>query len=109
MKSLVVTANHEYAYMLGSATRKQHSAALLTGLGWTVFADIRRYQKLLFPGNAVREMRVSRPQSYRNAVFTPPPPFRRRRALIVSEWAPANTSLAIMIAFGKSSRQWDCP
>src|ERR1035437_1629664 len=54
MKKLVLEANKDYAYMLGSATRKQHSAALLTSVGWSVFSEIPRFHKLLFPGAAAK-------------------------------------------------------
>jgi hypothetical protein len=52
MKKLVAEANKSYEFMLGSATRRQHSAALLTSLGWRVFSPIPRYHRMMFPGSA---------------------------------------------------------
>lgn len=78
MKNLVLEAQKTYAYMLGSATRKQHSAAMLTGLGWKVFSTIPRYHLMLFPGNAVRDVAQIRPlRGLVNALFSP---FRPRVA-----------------------------
>lgn len=43
-------------FMLGVNTTKQHSSDVLKSVGWSVFAKIPRYQKMLFPGNAVTEI-----------------------------------------------------
>jgi GNAT superfamily N-acetyltransferase len=65
-------------FVLGINTSKQHSTELLAGLGWNIFAKIPRYQKILFPGNAVRE--VSRLGPLRSAANLAFKPFRRTGA-----------------------------
>lgn len=71
MKNLVREANRKFAYLLGSATPRQHSAAMLTKLGWTVFSQMPRYHRLLFPGNAVKEISRHRPvRAVVNAAFS---------------------------------------
>lgn len=79
MKKLVGEANRSYEYMLGSATRRQHSAALLTSLGWTVFSALPRYHKILYPGSATRAWAEKKgTRKLVDVVFTPLRPGNRR-------------------------------
>lgn len=53
----LVNASQEFCPLgLGVNTYEQHSPALLKKLGWVIAAKIPRYSKLLFPGNALREI-----------------------------------------------------
>ena len=108
MKGLVRTINREYPYMLGSATRRQHSPAMLEGLGWTIFSAIPRYRKLLFPGNAVGEIAAIAPlRAVSNTAYAP---FRPRL-----ETGPTPDVRVIEqiderfdALWARSARQWEC-
>jgi GNAT superfamily N-acetyltransferase len=108
MKRLVHEAQKEYPFMLGTATRRQHSAAMLTGLGWTVFSPIPRYHKILFAGNAVREIaRLGPLRGIANALSAP---LRLGLAdagrLSVREIDAADASFAELYA--SACTQWGC-
>ena len=72
MKKLVL-ASVDYAEIgLGMNTAEQHSTALLESVGWKMFGKIPRYNKLLFPGEALREIsRIKVLRGFTNAVFAP--------------------------------------
>jgi len=40
---------------------EQHAPAMLQSLGWVIVGKINRYSKLIFPGNAVRELSSFKP------------------------------------------------
>lgn len=53
-KKLALASKEFCPFVLGVNTTVQHSTALLEGLGWVIFTKIPRFQKILFPGNALR-------------------------------------------------------
>ena len=55
-KKLAYAAQDHSPFLLGVNTPKQHAAEMLKSVGWSVFTKIPRYQKMLFPGNAVKEI-----------------------------------------------------
>jgi GNAT superfamily N-acetyltransferase len=71
-KKLVAEAEAFCPLRLGMNTAEQHSTALLEGLGWTMFGKVPRYNKLLYPGEALREIsRIKIARRFANAVFAP--------------------------------------
>lgn len=71
-KLLVAAAEDFCPLRLGMNTAEQHSTALLESLGWKMFGTISRYNKLLFPGEALREIsRVKVLRRVTNAAFKP--------------------------------------
>lgn len=75
-KKLVLAAERFCPFLLGVNTDQQHAPALLMGLDWVIVSKIPRYQKILFPGNAIRE--ISRIKTLRNIVNGMFLPFRPR-------------------------------
>lgn len=57
----VVSAGSDCPVMLGINTMEQHAPAMLQSLGWVIVGKINRYSKLVFPGNAVRELSSFKP------------------------------------------------
>jgi len=55
-KKLVLAINELYPTMLGVNTMEQHAPAMLQSLGWVIAGKINRYSKLIFPGNAARQV-----------------------------------------------------
>lgn len=55
-KKLVALAEAFCPLRLGMNTAEQHSTELLESLGWKMFGKIPRFNKLLFPGEALREI-----------------------------------------------------
>lgn len=71
-KKLAAEAEKYCPLGLGINTAEQHSTALLEGLGWKMFGKVPRYNKLLFPGEALREIsRIKIARRFANAVFAP--------------------------------------
>jgi GNAT superfamily N-acetyltransferase len=71
-KKLAYAAQDHCPFLLGVNTPKQHAAAMLQSVGWTVFTNIPRYQKILFPGNALREAARWKPVAKAlNTAFAP--------------------------------------
>jgi GNAT superfamily N-acetyltransferase len=71
-KKLALASMDYCPFVLGVNTPKQHAPAMLVGLGWKIFSKIPRYQKMLFPGNAVREIAKFRSVAATvNAAFAP--------------------------------------
>lgn len=71
-KKLALASIDYCPFVLGINTSRQHSTELLEGLGWNIFTKIPRYQKMLFPGNAVRQIaRFRSLASAVNAAFAP--------------------------------------
>lgn len=80
MKKLVKIAEQHSPHLLGVNTNRQHAPALLQSLGWVIVSKIPRFHKILFPGNAVRELsQVKAVRSALNLLFAP---LRPRRAEI---------------------------
>lgn len=55
-KKLAMAAEEYSPFLLGVNTDQQHAPALLLGLDWVVVTKIPRFHKILFPGNALREI-----------------------------------------------------
>lgn len=55
-KKLALASLDFCPFVLGVNMPNQHAPTLLKALGWKIFSKIPRYQKILFPGNAVREL-----------------------------------------------------
>ena len=71
-KKLALASLDFCPFVLGINTSQQHSTELLAGLGWNIFTKVPRYQKMLFPGNAVREIAKAAPlRSIANLVSAP--------------------------------------
>ncbi|HVF30765.1 MAG TPA: GNAT family N-acetyltransferase [Pyrinomonadaceae bacterium] len=71
-KKLALASMDHCPFVLGVNTPKQHAPKMLVGLGWTIFAKIPRYQKILFPGNASRDIaKFKAVASAVNAAFAP--------------------------------------
>lgn len=71
-KKLAVAARDAYPFVLGINTTKQHSTAVLESLGFVVFTKVPRFQKVLFPGNALPQLESSPPlRSLANIAFAP--------------------------------------
>lgn len=75
-KRLVLAAQADCSVGLGVNTDEQHAPAMLESLGWERVAKIRRYNKLLFPGDAVPE--ISKHKIARKLVNLAYAPFRPR-------------------------------
>ena len=71
-KNLAAVAEKYCPLGLGVNTAEQHSTALLESLGWTMFGKVPRYNKLLYPGEALSEIsRIKIARRFANAVFAP--------------------------------------
>ncbi len=75
-KRIVLTAQEFCQIGLGVNTMEQHAPALLQKLGWKIVGKIPRYYKMLFPGEALRE--ISKTKIGRAAVNFGFAPFRPR-------------------------------
>lgn len=69
----LVKASEEFCPLgLGVNTNEQHAPVLLQKLGWKIVGKIPRYNKLLFPGEALREVSQVKPLRWLiNAAFSP--------------------------------------
>jgi len=110
MKSLISQVNKKYQYMWGTATRRQHSAAMVTGLGWKVFSPVPRFHRVLFPGNAVKE--IARYSTVREAVNAAFLPLRGRHKLSAAEQGKVRPVSQINESFDTlweaARSQWPC-
>lgn len=71
-KRLVLEAQKFCPVMLGVNTMEQHAPILLQSLGWKIVTKIPRFHKLLFPGEAVREISRWKPlRRIANLTFAP--------------------------------------
>ncbi len=75
-KKLALASKDFCPFVLGVNTTAQHSTELLEGLGWVIFTKIPRFQKILFPGNALRGAGPLR--SAANLAFAPLRPSLKR-------------------------------
>jgi hypothetical protein len=96
--------------VFGINTGKQHSTALLEKLGWKLTTKIPRYSKLLFPGEAVREItKIKFLRWLANLSFAP---FRPNTSNLFKD----DTKLRIVKEFdsqfdhlwNESAPQWSC-
>lgn len=71
-QKLVLAAEEFCPYLLGVNTNEQHAPALLQKLGWRIVTRIPRFHRILFPGEAVREIRRFVPLRFAaNLAFAP--------------------------------------
>ncbi|MCY7377195.1 MAG: GNAT family N-acetyltransferase [Pyrinomonadaceae bacterium] len=71
-KKLVAAAEAFCPLGLGVNTNEQTAPQLLQKLGWRIIGKIPRYNKILFPGEALREISRFKPlRAVSNAVFAP--------------------------------------
>jgi len=71
-KKLVAAAEKFCPLGLGINTAEQHSTALLESMRWKMFGKVPRYNKLLFPGEALREIsQIKILRRFANAVSAP--------------------------------------
>ena len=110
-KKLVSAAERFCPVGLGINTAEQHAAALLVSLGWKIISKIPRYNKLLFPGEAVREISKIKPlKSFANVCFAP------LRPRFVRDFIKEHKNLRFVERFDssfdnlwrESSAQWTC-
>lgn len=109
-KKLVALAEDFCPLRLGMNTAEQHSTELLESLGWRMIGKIPRYNKMLFPGEALRE--ISRTNSLRrfaNFVFAPLRPrlirnfFEKNNLRLIENFDSSFDDL-----WRASSAQWTC-
>jgi GNAT superfamily N-acetyltransferase len=110
-KKLVAEAEKFCPFGLGINTAEQHSTALLESIGWKMIGRIPRYNKLLFPGEALREIsRIKAARQISNFIFAP---FRPR---LVEGFFNQNKNLRFIEKFDASfddlwreaSTNWSC-
>jgi len=110
-KKLVSAAEQFCPVGLGINTAEQHAAALLESLGWRIISKIPRYNKLLFPGEALREIsKVKFLKSFSNVCFVP------LRPRFVRDFFKEHKNLRFVERFDssfdnlwrESSAQWSC-
>ncbi len=110
-KMLVAAAEQFCPIGLGINTAEQHSTTLLESLGWKMIGNIPRYNKLLFPGEALREISQIKPlRQFANSLFAP------LRPRFVKDFFDKNKNLRFVENFDSSfddlwrdsSRQWSC-
>jgi GNAT superfamily N-acetyltransferase len=110
-KRLVLAAEEFCPVRLGIATDEQHSPVILKSLGWAMMGKVPRYNRLLFPGEAIRE--ISRLKTLRwlvNASYAPLRPRLPRR------FASQSDALRTVEQFDssfdtlwrESNAQWPC-
>jgi GNAT superfamily N-acetyltransferase len=110
-KRLVLAAEEFCPVRLGIATDAQHSPAILKSLGWAMLGKIPRYNRLLFPGNAIRE--ISRFKPLRQLVNIVYAPLRPR---LTGRSSSRSATLQVVEQFDssfdalwrESSAQWPC-
>jgi len=109
-KKLAMAAEEYSPYLLGVNTNQQHAPALLLGLNWVVVSKIPRFHKILFAGNALRELsRLGPVRGIVNFVSAPLRPRRRKNFI-------ASSGLRILDGFdsafdtlwSESKKQWNC-
>ncbi|MDQ3712956.1 MAG: GNAT family N-acetyltransferase [Acidobacteriota bacterium] len=110
-KKLVSAAEQFCSVGLGINTAEQHAAALLESLGWRIISKIPRYNKLLFPGEALREISKIKPlKDFANVCFAP------LRPRFVQDFFKEHKNLRFVEQFDssfdnlwrESSAQWAC-
>lgn len=109
-KKLVALAVEFCPLGLGMNTAEQHSTALLESVGWKMFGRVPRYNKVLFPGEALREIsRIEPLRRFANFAFAPLRPtlkkgfFEKNKLRIVESFDSSFDDL-----WRESSTQWTC-
>lgn len=110
-KKLVNAAEEFCPLGLGMNTAEQHSTSLLESLGWKKICNVPRYNKLLFPGEALREISKVKPlRQFANFCFAP------LRPKFIKDFFKKNKNLRFVKKFDssfdnlwrESSTQWTC-
>lgn len=110
-KKLVLAAEEFCPLGLGVNTNEQTAPLLLQKLGWVIVDKIPRYNKLLFPGEALREIsRFSAARRFANFCFAP------LRPRVQQNFFGENSNLRFVEKFDysfddlwkESSNQWTC-
>lgn len=108
-KKLVALAEDFSPLGLGMNTAEQHSTALLESMNWKMFGRIPRYNKLLFPGEALREISAIKVlRRFANAVYTPFRPRDRRDLFGENLRLIDNFDSSFDRLWRASSAQWTC-
>ncbi len=110
-KKLVLAAEAFCPIGLGVNTNEQTAPLLLQKLGWTIVGKIPRYNKLLFPGEALREIsRVNPARKLVNFCYAPLRPrlkknffIENRRLRLIEELDSSFDGL-----WRESATQWSC-
>lgn len=105
-KRLALASKEFCPYVLGVNTSAQHSTELLAELGWKIFAKIPRYQRILFPGNAVKEIAGVKPlRGLANTVWSPLRPNAKQTAGVSR---PASFDERFDDLWREARTQWPC-
>ncbi len=108
-KKLAAAAEKYCPLGLGINTAEQHSTALLENLGWTMFGKVPRYNKLLYPGEALREIsRIKTLRRFANAVFAPLRPRSNPHALEKNLRRAEKFDSSFDDLWRESAAQWTC-
>jgi len=110
-KRLVLAAEESCPVRLGIATNEQHSPAILKSLGWAMLGKIPRYNRMLFPGNAVREIsRFKTLRQFVNIVYAPLRPRLSKRSSVHSYTLQAVEKFdsSFDALWREASAQWPC-
>lgn len=105
-KKLALALKDHYPYVFAVTTHKQHSTKLLSDIGWNVFTGIPRYQRILFPGNALREAsRIAPVRGFANLIYSP-----LRRGFRTEEKVHCTNTFgsAFDRFWSKARDQWPC-
>lgn len=109
-KKLILALQEFCPLGLGVNTNEQHAPVMLQKLGWKIVGKIPRYNKLLFPGEALREVAQIKPlRGLLNAAFAPfrrsPQNLRRKNPgiRIVEDFDSSFDEL-----WREASGQWSC-
>lgn len=110
-KRLVLAAEESCPVRMGIATDAQRSPAILKSLGWAMLGKIPRYNRLLFPGDAIREIARFTPlRRLVNFSYAPLRPRIDRRSLdhsgIVKSVEQFDSSFDTL--WREASAQWPC-
>lgn len=111
-KRLVLAAKETYPTMLTLGINEQ-STAVFQSLNWKALGGVNRYQRLLFPGNAIRE--TAKIESVRKAVNFLYAPMRPRISAFTKKQSAEREIKEITefdAAFDdlwqRASKQWNC-
>lgn len=107
-KRLVNAAEEFCPVMLGVNTMEQHAPALLQSLGWQIVTKIPRFHKLLFPGEALKEISGWMPmRQIANLAFSPfRPQFKQNEDGKLSSVEEFDSTFDQL--WKESSGQWPC-
>lgn len=105
-QKLVQAAERFCPYILGVNTNEQHAPALLQKQGFVIVSKIQRFHKMLFPGEAFREIAKLGPlRSIANLAFKPFRTGLRKKTSVrlVTEFDASFDKL-----WSRANKQWPC-